>query len=659
LQRIKVRSKTGTRTLEAQSVCRVKAIPVAASAIRISALWLGVAALTLAVTALPAEAAKKQKKAPDQSIANIDNDEPMILVVSVGQQKIDIYRGTSLVTTSAVSTGTAEHPTFIGAFSILEKQLWHHSNMYSAAPMPWMNRITWSGTALHAGVVPGYPASHGCIRLLYSFAPKLYAMTTVGDNVIVSRGRPKPTPVDDPALFQPLPPPPLPVLAQHASLAPLEPAGSPVPAMAAEAASPVILAKAESPTTFDSEAQAQAEQPDDALRAEPTNEAAETQDKAAETRVRPDIDSDPNRVHAITPDTSSAVNHAVPDPAAGAVGVVEQKSAPSPAAPSTSEVTPSATLAATPKVTPTAAPAATPEVTPTAAPAATPEATPTATATADPDGDPPAEPAVPPPAARKLNAGVDAAAVQAAEPRSHAPLRILFTRRTQRDRIVGVQEIFASTGYLPPQEFDGTMGKATITAIKAFQKANGMRETGAFNDELVQKVYEVAGKGEPPAGHLYVRQSFGDVFDTPVSFRNPDEPLGTHVYTALKFAPGDPKANWVTLDVQDAGGASPLDRLEIPDDVRQKISERLTPGSTFIVADTAINSANLPRGGDFMVLAKSTGAKLSLTDDVAPATKPKPRRRNNAVVKRFNDDGPWGSSPGWSGGNRPFFGRPW
>ena len=194
-----------------------------------------------------------------------------------------------------------------------------------------------------------------------------------------------------------------------------------------------------------------------------------------------------------------------------------------------------------------------------------------------------ATPDLPPPAAAaKLNAGVDAAAVQAAEPHSGAPLRILLTRRTQRDRIVGVQQILASMGYLPPQNFDGTMGKATIGAVKEFQKANGMRETGAFNDELVKKVYEVAGKGEPPAGHLYVRQDLDDVFDTAVSFRNAEEPLGTHVYVALNFAPGDTKINWVTLDVQDgAGAASPLDRLEIPDDVRQKISERLTPGSTF------------------------------------------------------------------------------
>ena len=281
-----------------------------------------------------------------------------------------------------------------------------------------------------------------------------------------------------------------------------------------------------------------------------------------------------------------------------------------------------------------------------------PEPAPVEIAAATPDLPPPA-------AAAKLNAGVDAAAVQAAEPRSGAPLRMLLTRRTQRDRIIGVQNIFASLGYLPAQDFDGTVGKATITAIKAFQKANGMAETGSLNDELVKKVYEVAGKGEPPAGHLYVRQEFDDVFDTAVSFKNAEEPLGTHVYIALNFAPGDTKIRWVTLDVTRMAPAPavPLDRLEIPEDVRQKISERLTPGSTFIVADTSINSANLPKGGDFVVLARSTGAKISMTDE-EPVAKSKPRRRVNTYARRNYYD-PWGAGP-WGGRrNGGLFGRPW
>ena len=620
----------GAGKLKAQCVSSGKTIPVVLKATRISAVWFGIAAIVLAAAAIdPALAGKKQKpaKAPEEPVVHVDLKEPMIVVVSIGQQKVDVYRGTTLVTSSAVSTGTSAHPTFIGAFSIMQKARWHHSNIYSNAPMPWMNRLTWSGTAMHAGIVPGYPASHGCIRLTYAFAPKFFQMSSIGDNVITSRGRPKPTPIEHGALFQPLPPPALPMVEKEASLSPLERISTPIPAMAAAAASPVILAKAEMPTTVDSEAHPKVEEKaapsDEGLAKDADAEAASAmtaiEDNAAET------ESDPYRVHAITPEMGKSQERlAAPDPAPAAESAAEDKPADKPVV---------------------AAPAVPEPVAPK------PEPAPVEIAAATPDLPPPA-------AAAKLNAGVDAASVQAAEPRSDKPLRMLLTRRTNRDRIIGMQTIFASLGYLPQQDFDGTLGKATITAIKAFQKANGMTENGVVNEDLVKKVYEVAGKGEPPAGHLYVRQDYDDVFDLPVSFRNPEEPLGTHVYIALNFAPGDTKIRWVTLDVTDgAGPAVPLDRLEISEDVRQKISERLTPGSTFIVADTSINSAGLPKGGDFVVLARSTGAKISMTDE-EPVARPKPRRRVNSYARRNYYD-PWGAPP-W-GGRRSggLFGRAW
>ena len=382
----------------------------------------------------------------------------MTLVVSTGQQKIDVYRGTDLVVSSQVSTGMAAHPTMIGAFSILEKQRWHHSNIYSGAPMPWMNRITWSGTALHAGVVPGYPASHGCIRLLYSFAPKLYKMTSKGDNVITSRGRPKPVLIENEVLFQPLPPPPLPKLAEeHEARA--EPISSPLPAMAMEEPATVILAKAEMHTTVDSEAQAPAAAEKSAAEA-----PSETESGLATT----DAEADPNRVHAINPDAGpSAAAHTLRQPTDKPASPVETKAEAVQASPSLEPVRDAGPPPPAPDRTPTR---------------------------------------VPPAVVAKVDAGVAAAATEAAEPRSEEPLRILFTRRTNRDRIIGMQKIFAEMGYLPELNFDGTIGKITVRAIKAFQKANGMPETGTFNEELVKKVFEVAGKDEPPAGHLFVRQ---------------------------------------------------------------------------------------------------------------------------------------------------------
>jgi peptidoglycan hydrolase-like protein with peptidoglycan-binding domain len=234
-------------------------------------------------------------------------------------------------------------------------------------------------------------------------------------------------------------------------------------------------------------------------------------------------------------------------------------------------------------------------------------------------------------------AGANAMAIQAAEPRSTAPLRILVTRRTQRDRIIGVQQILSNMGYLMPQDFDGTLGKTTASAIKDFQKENGLPETGAFTDELVAKVYAVAGKGEPPAGHLFVRQEFGSVFDAPVSFKDPETPLGTHLFTAMNFAPGDTKTQWMAISLQGDAAGGALDRLEIPNGLRQKISERLTPGSSLIIGDTAINSATLPKGADFLVWAKDTPSKIT-SASVNDGASERPKRKKPRTVRRRSND---------------------
>ncbi len=158
--------------------------------------------------------------------------------------------------------------------------------------------------------------------------------------------------------------------------------------------------------------------------------------------------------------------------------------------------------------------------------------------------------------------------------------------------------------------FDGTFGKATAAAIRTFQRTNGLPENGALNDELVYKIYEAAGRPTPPEGHLFVRQGFSRVFDAPIAFRKPNEPLGTHFYAALPFPPGASKARWVAFSWEGGDAAKALDRLEIPDDVRREISQRLTPGSSLIVADTSVDSAILPEGDDFLVWANEEPAKV-------------------------------------------------
>ena len=164
---------------------------------------------------MPVVAAFDDPKTPAPAAAAVP--EPMMLVVSLDAQKVDIYRGIKHVASAKISSGMPGYDTKLGVFSILEKKRRHHSNLYSGAPMPFMQRLTRSGTALHAGAIPGYPASHGCVRLPYSFAPKLFEMTSVGQNVVVTRGRPVPTRIEHPNLFEL--PPPKPPVAMAASVA--------------------------------------------------------------------------------------------------------------------------------------------------------------------------------------------------------------------------------------------------------------------------------------------------------------------------------------------------------------------------------------------------------------------------------------------------------
>ena len=396
-----------------------------------------VAAVPATITLRVREKADKVPAPP--ATASVD---PLMLVVSLKQQKLEVYRGTTLVVSSKISSGKPGYDTRTGVFSILEKRRRHHSNLYSNAPMPWMQRMTWSGTALHAGVIPGYPASHGCVRLPFSFAPKLFQMTNVGENVVVATERVVPIPVEHPNLFQP-----------------------------ASSEPQVSLARADG-----------------------------------------GVAADANPIAADAPG---------------------------------------------------------------------------------------------------------------------APLRILITRRTERDRIIATQYLLASLGYLKPQNFTGRVGPETIAAIKAFQKANGLNATGAYSEDLAKAVYRVANKAEPPAGHLYVRQDFSRAFDAPIVFRDPERTLGTHIFTAMTPALGNAKIPWMAVSLEGGDASSVLDRIEIPDEVREQISARLAPGSSLIIAETSVNSALLREGDDFIVWT-SDAPSVAAGAPVTRQAKVKKARANQA-----------------------------
>jgi len=134
--------------------------------------------------------------------APINERGPLQIIISIADQRISVYDGGTLIADSSVSTGVPDHPTPSGVFSVIGKQLWHRSNLYSDAPMPYMQRITWSGIALHAGDLPGYPASHGCIRLKRDFAIRLWHLTKRGTRVIIAPDDVRPIEIADPRLPQ-------------------------------------------------------------------------------------------------------------------------------------------------------------------------------------------------------------------------------------------------------------------------------------------------------------------------------------------------------------------------------------------------------------------------------------------------------------------------
>jgi hypothetical protein len=129
---------------------------------------------------------------------------PIVLIVSLPEQLAYVYRNGVIIGASTVSTGKKGHETPTGVFTILQKHEDHYSNLYNDAPMPYMQRLTWSGVALHAGRLPGYPASHGCVRMPYEFAQLLYRETKTGLTVVVSDEKAFPNTVAHPGLVAPV-----------------------------------------------------------------------------------------------------------------------------------------------------------------------------------------------------------------------------------------------------------------------------------------------------------------------------------------------------------------------------------------------------------------------------------------------------------------------
>src|SRR5712675_925990 len=164
------------------------------------------AVVTLAaVAALNADAAARQARPapPTEATAPRDAGEPIMAIVSIKTQQVIFYDADGWILRAPVSTGTMGRETPAGVFAVIEKDKDHHSTMYDDAWMPNMQRITWNGVALHGGPLPGYAASHGCVRMPYGLAEKLFDKTRIGMRVIISPNDAEPVEFSHPALFVP------------------------------------------------------------------------------------------------------------------------------------------------------------------------------------------------------------------------------------------------------------------------------------------------------------------------------------------------------------------------------------------------------------------------------------------------------------------------
>ncbi len=160
-----------------------------------------VASLAAAIAASDnAGAASGQNERAVISVESRTAGEPMMAIVSLRNQRITVHDSKGWILRAPVSSGQKGRETPAGIFSVIEKDPDHHSNLYDDAWMPHMHRITWSGIALHGGPLPGYAASHGCIRLPYDFARRLYDMTRMGMRVIVAPTDVEPVEIAHPAL---------------------------------------------------------------------------------------------------------------------------------------------------------------------------------------------------------------------------------------------------------------------------------------------------------------------------------------------------------------------------------------------------------------------------------------------------------------------------
>ncbi len=541
-------------------------------------------AAILAFAPSPAGAKAKHEPAPKRTDAASKGPfgdipkGPVEIFVSIDQQKLHLYSNGAHIADTSVATGVPSLPTPLGVFSVIQKQIFHRSNIYSGAPMPFMERITWSGVALHEGESIGHRASHGCIRMPREFAMRLYQLTRIGARVIVANEELKPTAFADPHLFV------------HKAPTPT-PSGPPAVAVSdSKPASVVETAKPDAPVAVQpGEPVPQAATPELAKVASSGDEA-----KPAEASIAPKTNA-----------TEAAQSNGAVAAASDSVKV----------APSGNDDGKSAAAASAPK-------AEQPPVNPVSAAAqsnqpAEPAKTVTESAINEPAATPVAQISSPP------------AAQMAALPVTQqpvGPVKETIALQIPRDSLRGTE---AS----PTLLVDASNG---IVPLPASKPADAVQ---ASADKKMPIAIFISRKTQ----RIYVRQNLEPVFDAAIAIDHPERPIGTHVFTAMAYLDDGSTFRW---DVVSMPGAQPkakrvqpkeiitydrygrprrqdvaekpvgdppppqapadaLARIQIPQDIIDRISAMILPGSSLIVSDQGLGEET-GEGTDFIVVTSKS-----------------------------------------------------
>jgi hypothetical protein len=553
---------------------------------------------------------KEAERASKEPFGDIPKG-PVEIIVSIDQQKLHVYSDGQHVADTSVATGVPSLPTPLGFFDVIQKQVFHRSNIYSGAPMPFMQRITWSGVALHEGENIGHRASHGCIRMPHDFAVRLYQFTKLGARVIVADAELKPSEIADPHLFvhkvAPPPTPPAPPVAavDPAKQPPASNDGKKVDAADTQPAAP-------QPSEMNSPP---------APAAEPVKAAATGDDAKASAAEAAKTESP-----AAVPDKESVQETASPAAASEtAKSVTSNNDAKSG---DTAD-------AAKTEVSKTESPADTKLEAP-GTEASNNESSKTETSKLDspkaeaPFGEPPV-PSATSTAATTSHSGEVARTNDAPQ-----PLQVVTAAVQHVEPVVPApQPVESVAAHLASESLRGTDAHPTLVvdASNAAVPLPAAKPPAAVT-LAAEKKTPIAIFVSRKTQKIYVRQNFAPLFDAAITIDHPEQPLGTHVFTALGYMADGSTFRWdvVSLpgvapkpklvEVKDRYGrvvrreqvvekqsgpfpapAEALARLEIPQDIVARISEMMVPGSSLIVSDQGLGEET-GEGTDFIVTSR-------------------------------------------------------